>query len=415
MGRKVLLASMHVGGGHAALRDSFAQVLAKVDPERRRFEPVSWDSRDTFISAFYNFVVHYVPWFQDVVFSSSNLDWAIRVGTTNPALYREVEEVLIRERPELVVCTHTVVAMMFSRVRFRLKLPTRVVNAIPDYGVPTKGFFPDQPDLKPDAVIAMDDVTQLHFLRDRGLAAQRVHWSGFLTRPAFQATGTRGTPASDGAISALREAEPRLANLDPARPTLLFLGGSAWTAKTRPVLERLLADPRLLDRLNVVVVCGRDERFKSWAEKAALAQPRVSVLGFVAPELMAQLMAAADVPVLGSLAPATMQELLETGCGPLMLFHFIPGAERAHVEHIERHRIGLYEPDAAVMVERLKEATGLVPAGPRIAPLLQGFQSRAAAIRSANVARALKLPDFLDQLLGREPELATVLPLRRPA
>ncbi len=415
MSRKVLLASMHVGGGHAALRDSFAQVLTRVDPERRRFEPAIWDSRDTHISSFYNFVVHHVPWFQSVVFGSSNLNWAIRLGTINPLLYREAEEVLVRERPDIVLSTHLVLAMMFARVRHRLKLPTQVVMAVPDYGIATKAFFPEQPDLRCDWAIVMDEVTQLHLLRGRGLPSHQVHWSGFLTRPAFQAAATRGTDEARAALKPLREAHPELQRLDPSRPTLLFLGGSAWTEKTRPVLERLFADPALLFRLNAVVVCGKNEMFRAWMDRAALAQPRVSVLGFVRPELMAQLMTLADVPVLGSLAPATMQELLETGCGPLMLFHFIPGAERAHVEHIERHRIGLYEPDPAAMVERLKEVTGLVPAGPHVAPLLQGFRSRAAAIRSANVARAMKLPEFLDQILGREPELATVLPLRRPA
>ena len=69
------------------------------------------------------------------------------------------------------------------------------------------------------------------------------------------------------------------------------------------------------------------------------------VFGFVAPEVLAALMGLADVPVLGSLAPATLQELLEVGLGPLLLFHFIPGSERAptlaEVQEIQRRLTAL--------------------------------------------------------------------------
>lgn len=152
-----------------------------------------------------------------------------------------------------------------------------------------------------------------------------------------------------------------------------------------------------MDALNIVVVCGKHVGFKAWLARAA-SHPNLSVLGFVPAELMSKLMRLADVPVLGSLAPATMQELLESQCGPLMLFHLIPGAEDAHGEHIERNQIGLYEPNPEAMVTYLQEVVGLKSASARVALLLSSFRTRAAAIRTANVERAMKLPDFLDQI-----------------
>ena len=95
------------------------------------------------------------------------------------------------------------------------------------------------------------------------------------------------------------------------RPTLLFLGGSAWTSKTAPVLRAVLADPDLRALANIVVVAGRDAVFE--ARLRALEEENLHVFGFVAPAVLAALMGLADVPILGSLAPATLQELLEVG------------------------------------------------------------------------------------------------------
>lgn len=175
---------MHVGGGHAALRDSFAQVLARVDSEQRRFEPVVWDSSDTKISDFYTFVVRRIPWFQRIVFGSGDLNWAIRLGATNPLLYKEARDVLLREQPDVVISTHLVMTMMFARVKHDLGLPTQVVMAIPDYGIATKAFFPEQEDLKPDYALVMDDLTQKNLVMER---ASLHHWSTCLdSSPALR-------------------------------------------------------------------------------------------------------------------------------------------------------------------------------------------------------------------------------------
>jgi len=126
----------------------------------------------------------------------------------------------------------------------------------------------------------MDDVTQLHFLRDRGLPSEKIRWCGLLICPAFQAAATHRTEAARGLLKTLRETHPELRKLDPSCPTLLFLGGSGC-----PMLERLFADPLLLKRLNVVMVCSKNEKFRVWPDRASLAQPSTSVFDFVKPEL----------------------------------------------------------------------------------------------------------------------------------
>jgi len=110
-------------------------------------------------------------------------------------------------------------------------------------------------------------------------------------------------------------------------------------------------------------------------------------------------MGLAEVPVLGSLAPATLQELLEVGLGPLLLFHFIPGSERAHVGYIDGQRLGLYAPDPAEMLHRIREVLGLEAPSDQLARARDGFRERARLLRSRSVERALQLPRFLERMM----------------
>ena len=410
--RRVLLGSMSVGGGHNALRDSFVASLKSLDPQRKLFEPIIFDSADTRVSRFYESTVHLASPVQRVIYDIGRTSWGVRLGVlVNGPILREAKEALSKERPDVVVSTHFLLSMMFAKARRELGMDLQVVNAIPDYGASTLAFYPEAPDLQPDYVIAMDRFTHNHLIQARGVPAARTHLSGFVPRSVFieaaRQLGPDGKLPRDRRLSlieALAVEHPQVARLDPERKTLIFLGGSAWTSKTLPVLELLLAAPRFLDTVNVVVVSGKNEDFLATLRARVGSNPRFSLFGFVAPKVMAQLLALADVPVLGSLAPASMHELLEMRCGPLMLFHYIPGTEAPHAPYIREQEIGIYEPDASAMFEMLQQTTGFKRASPELARLREVFPSRARAIRTEHVRRARQLGAFLAHLGGVVPE-----------
>lgn len=405
MARRVLLATMNVGGGHTALRDSFATALQTIDPEQRRYEGVCWDSSDEFTAKLYAFVIHRAPWLQQPIYDASNTRWGMRLAASSPGMQEEARQALVDLKPDVIMSSHLMLSTMFAQAKRQLRLATPVVTAVPDYGEPTSGFFPMQEDLRGDYVVVMDRKPQLHYLYDRRLPSWQVHYSGFLTRPPFAqvAAQLRGPHLSieqrQVLISQLATQYPEIRRVDLHKPTVLFVGGSAWTEKTEPLMDELLAEPWTLQKMNAIVVCGKNELFHAKLQQKLNRQNRFVVLGQVKPDVMAQLMGLSDVPLLGSLAPATMQELLDTRCGPLLLFHYIRGTELAHIPYIEDNDLGLYEPSPRRMLELLKQATGLAPAGERIAKLLTTFAPRAAEIRRANVERALKLADFLDTTL----------------
>jgi processive 1,2-diacylglycerol beta-glucosyltransferase len=401
--KRVLLGSMNVGGGHNALRDSFAASLKMLDAEGRVFEPILFDSVDTKVGRFYESTVHMAAWIQGLVFHLGRTSWGVRLSVLlNDQLLQETKSALLAHRPDVVVSSHFLLSMMFAKARREVGMDVAVVNAIPDYGESTLAFYPEAGDIQPDYVIAMDRRTYKHLLEVRGLPPARAHLSGFLPRPMFLELSREIGDAPklprerrQALVESLKADQPPLANFDPNKPTVIFLGGSAWTSKTLPVIEQLLRHPAYLDTINVLVVCGKNAEFLSAVRERFGSHPRFAVFGFVSPTLMAQLVALADLPVLGSLAPASMHELLELRCGPLMLFHYIPGAEEPHPRYIHEHEIGLYEPDEHAMLELLMQATGFKSPGPQVSRLVQVFPERAKAIRADHVRRARQLGAFL--------------------
>ncbi len=410
MPRKILLASMNVGGGHTALRDSFHLALQRVDPAKARYEPIDWDSADTFVNHIYSTIVYRVPRLQGILFDLSERDWAAQaVAITGFSLLREGRRVLSETNPDAVVCTHFLLAMMLAKARHQLKIRCPVLSAIPDYGIPPRTFYPSRPELRADYLVVMDERARAHCV-DRGLPAKRVHLSGFLTREPFRLLSESAAPgelrsllARQDRLQKLALSHPQVGRIDLSRPTLLFLGGSAWVRKTAPLLRKIASRRDLELKMNLLVVCGKDRAFFRELSDGIGRRPDFTVLQFISPSAMSQLMGLADYPVLGSLAPATLQELLETGCGPLLLFSFIPGTEKAHVEYIERNSLGIYQPDADQMLGVLTEICEPRAGSSSILRLREGFQAQARKVRRANVERALAFSEFLDQVLAGDP------------
>lgn len=414
--KRVLLGSMPVGGGHNALRDSFLKILQDADPSGQSFETVTFTAQDPRVPSFYEFTVHYVPWFQRVIWEMGRTRSGVRLSTiVNAPLYREVVDALTRHRPDVVVSTHFLLSMMFARARHELGLDVTVVSAIPDYGEPTRAFYPAASDLRADYTICMDANVFRQVVDTFDADPERMHLSGFVPRQPFVDLGRqigdeRRLPrhARRAILERLRNEHPTLAGFDPDRPTVIFLGGSAWTEKTMPVIEELLRNPEFADHLNVLVISGKNASFRQTLSERVAHLPRFFVFGFVPPTQMAELIALSDVPVLGSLAPASMHELLELRSGPMMLFHLIPGSEDAHAAWITNHGVGLYEPDPFLMTDLLMQATGFKKAHPEMARLLANAPERARDIRQEHQSRALEFAQFVARIGG-------VVPLHVPA
>ena len=404
MTERIVLASIFVGGGHLALRDGFAQSLHAVPG----VDLTVWESCDTRTHETYAHLVRQAGPVPKAMFALADSEWVVRaLMWKERRLVDEAVSVLKDTQADLIVSTHFMVSHAFALARQRLGLGTRVVSAIPDYGPAPAGFVPRTPSLRPDGCIVMDDSAR-ESLSQRLPQGYPSHLSGFLPRPCFRALSAQRDSTKkfsfeekQAVVRKLAPDFPEVGTFDLRKPTLAFLGGSAWSEKTWPVLRRVLADRWLLAHVNLIVLAGKNPDFERKAQAALFRHRRCAVVGFVEPDVVASLMALVDVPVLGSLAPATMHELLELGVGPWLVFHTIPGSEAPHVPWMERHHLGLYEPDPSRMVERVRAAVGLVAPSVDFCRMRAQFPDRAWALRRDQEQRAARLWPFLSGLLAQ--------------
>src|SRR5262249_57707859 len=109
-----------------------------------------------------------------------------------PALHRsvvsEAREVLSKTSPDAVVSTHFLLSLMLAKARHQLGLGVPLVSAIPDYGIPPRGFFPKDPALRADAVLVMDPQAQRRLL-ERHFTEPPIALSSFLPRGPFRELG----------------------------------------------------------------------------------------------------------------------------------------------------------------------------------------------------------------------------------
>lgn len=409
---RVVFASIHAGGGHNTVRDALVRSVTRQDPQHQRIVPIAWTAATGF-DTFYRFCVRWG--LQGFVFWMTTFSLASWAGVIwNPRLMLEVIALLRAQRPDVVVSTHVQLTGTFLVARWLLRSQVKIVNVIPDYGLPTPGFFPRFRAARADAtfVNGPDTFEELQPLSE----PHEVFRIGTLVSEPFDevsnslAGRSRSVAAKEQWRFDLAESAPDFLRLDVSKPIVTFFGGSGFAAGCRPVIDRLMAHEGLGTKFSVVVLAGRDATLETELLTLHGGKPGFFVLGFVPHAMLARLYALTDVPVMGSIAHSTLQEMLEMRCGPLLVHRVIPGTEPPYLAYIERERLGLYEPNVDAMTQHVLEAVGLLPASLMYRSLKQGFARRAERLRAEHKELAPRVLQQLEAAAGR-----VALPLTAPA
>jgi len=295
-----------------------------------------------FYAQTYLFLVRYVPWVWRV--SYALLDWEPVYRMVQPIrrrwnlwISRPFAAWLQQTQPDLIVTTHFLPADVASALKAAGWLTSRLVVVVTDL-YPHRFWTSSNTDA---VVVATPEGRRV--LIQRGVPSERVHVLGIPIAPAFSA-------AMD------REALRGRWQLAPRRRTVLVTSGGTTVGQFERVVETLVALEAVLpQRLQLLIVCGEDERARRRLSKRAASSPvPMRVFGFV--DHMAELMAASDV-IVAKAGGLTVSEALGRGV-PLILYHVIPGQERLNAEHVARHGAGLIARrprDVAQIVRRLME------------------------------------------------------------
>lgn len=266
-------------------------------------------------------------------------------------LLKEIDSV----RPDAIVCTHFLPAEILARMRRNGRLNCPVWVQVTDFDVHRMwvhsgitGYFAGNEEVA-------------YRLRDKGVLSDAIRVTGIPVMAEFGCTPDRAACAAELGI-------------DPARMTVLLMGGGAGLGKLEQTAERLMH----LDRdIQLIVMAGRN--------LAALAHLRLLERRFPGRLVahgynshVAKLMACSDLAITkpGGL---TVSECLAMGL-PMILYQPIPGQEERNADYLLEQGVALKASDAATLEYRLID---LLQHPGRLASM----RNRAKALGRADAAR----------------------------
>ncbi len=274
-------------------------------------------------------------------------------------LLKEIE----RSKPDVIVCTHFLPAEILARMRRNGRLGCPVWVQVTDFDVHRMwvhngitGYF-----------AGTEEVA--YRLRDRGVAANAIRVTGIPIMEAFRQTPDRVVCASELGV-------------DPARMTLLLMGGGAGLGNLDEVAERLL---QLNADFQLIVMAGHNIAALARLRTMEKRFPkRLFAYGYTGH--VAKLMACSDLAITkpGGL---TVSECLAMGL-PMILYRPIPGQEERNADYLLEQGVALKAHDAATLAYRVTE---LLAQPERLAAM----RGRAVGLGRANAAR-----DVVDTVLA---------------
>ena len=254
---------------------------------------------------------------------------------------RQLVKKVVAEAPDVVICTHFLPAQLLAKLRKNgtVAMPTWVV--VTDFDVHLLWVHQGLSGY----CVADEEVAWR--IRERGIGATPVHVTGIPIMPVFAHKPDRAECA-------------RELGLDPARTTVLLMGGGGGVGGLDSVAERMLTVP---GNAQLIACAGRNADLLRKLEVMARPQHgRLLPMGFTTtPE---RLMATADLAV-SKPGGLTTSECLAMGL-PMLVVSPIPGQEERNADFLLEHGAALKAHDLAGLAYR---AQGLLADPARLAAM----------------------------------------------
>ncbi len=314
--KRVLIMSVSAGMGHikaaAALEKTFAadeSVMEVINNDALQYTNKLF--RD-FYSTFYTSLVKSAPNFLGWWYKTSDEPW--RTDAMRHMIDRFNTKPLVRFirdfDPDITVCTHFMPAGIISHLIATEQLQAQLSIVVTDFAFHamwlSRAFH--------RYFVAMDETKA--YLQMLGMPTDRITVSGIPIDPVF------ANPVN-------RTQECMLLGLDPTKPILLLSAGALGVSPMDFILEQLLL---LSHRVQILVVCGRDEELKRRVEQRVqnLHNNAVRVFGYT--DDMHRWMKTADL-FIGKPGGLTTAEAVASGL-PMCVINPIPGQEERNCDHL---------------------------------------------------------------------------------
>ncbi|MFC5743354.1 MGDG synthase family glycosyltransferase [Dyella tabacisoli] len=316
--RKILFLSVSAGAGHVRAAEALRQTAAANLPDVQTlhldvmaYVPAAFRKLYT---DFYIKLVNSYPTLWGMLYQSTN---EADPGSPSQKLRRAAERLSTRAlcraidafAPDAIVCTHFLPAeiLMHEIRRERLKVPVWV--QVTDFDLHGMWVIP-----RMTGFFAASDEIAFR-MRANHIEAERVHTTGIPVVPAF-------------ALPQDRQACAKHFGLDPARRTIMLMGGGAGMGKLDEVAAALM---RLEHDFQLIVLAGRNEAaLKKLQAIASEHAGRLFPFGFT--NEVERLMACSDL-VITKPGGLTTSECLAMGV-PMVVNAPIPGQEERNADYL---------------------------------------------------------------------------------
>jgi len=224
------------------------------------------------------------------------------VPDITPQITRGLADFLQRQRPDIVISTYPLYGHTIERLFGRGPLPFTLLTMVTDSTTINNAWIHNA-----CGHYAVSDTVSASFFLDHGIAADRVHVTGFPVSPEFDTLTP--PPPPEGALP------------DPLR--VLYTPANSTTA-IRQTLRSITAAGL---PITMTVVLGRHEsRLRKLV--AAEAPPGSEIIGWS--DHMPELLASHHL-LIGKAGGASVQESLAAGC-PMLVNYIVPGQEEGNAE-----------------------------------------------------------------------------------
>lgn len=303
-----------------------------------------------------------------------------------PFIRRNFRQMLFMTRPDLVVSVHPLLNSFARTVIQTTGLDAALVTVITDLVTIHHSWTADA--AADEYVVPSPEARAVCIAR--GIASTRVHDLGLPIRPQFSPRST-DAPTAKHALG-----------LDPARRTLLVMGGGEGGGRLRRTLVDIAPTVRRLD-LQLVVIAGRNETLrKRLVEMAPTLGTDPRVFGFI--DNVADYMRAADL-MLTKAGPGAIAEAAASGL-PVVLYEYISGQEKGNLDFVASRGAGVIALDADALTAALEKL---------FAPDSSDLREMAEkAVRSARPTAAADIAEFLVGVLAKRRSVSGVAPSANP-
>lgn len=359
---KVVIASLHAGGGHITAMYSIEEAIRKYSSD---LEVECFISKDEQISFIHTFCYTKFPLIYDLIYKISH--WkAFFIGQQivtlkNKNFKKELKHLFEDQETKVIISTHFILTQALLSLKKKLNSKIKIIVYVPDFDISIV-HFPKIGGILADGLIAQNpELINIIINKFQYPRSQTVK-GGYITKNEF--TDLRDISRIDARKLLAKEKIENvfeLENFHPNKFTIVIGGGSGWASRIYKKAEEIVESNRIdWNKTQLGVITGRNGlAFKKYTQLKLNHKDKVIFpLPFLTAKQMALVYRSSDLVILAGIAPATMYELIETESVPFIVSYVNPGQEKLNLKFgIDNHIFKLVRKPSEIIthIEKLQK------------------------------------------------------------